>query len=174
MKYLLLFSFVFIFSFVKAQTRTDVKIYGYIQPVSSGVSPPVAIDEEGNVSSRGIKRGSNYFIYLTGPASVRIYPIEMWVNGEPYSAKPETINKTPIEKADPSFPDGPKKITLVPKTTKKVMMLVPGTASFTNKSLANAKSLAKTNELVVVYKMNGKLYYSLLKKLQTIERADMQ
>ena len=170
---LLILFLLFIFSISKAQTRTDVRIYGYIQPVSRGVSPETNIDEAGNLISKGIKPGSNYFIYITGP-STRIYPIEMWVKGEQYSAKAEAVNKTPVQMGDPAIPDGPNLITLVPKTSKKVMTLIPGNAVFPGKSLAIAKSKAKVNELVVVYKMNGKLYYALLEKLNIIERASMQ
>jgi len=174
MKYtLLLLSILFIFSSLNSQTRTDVKIYGYVQPVSRGVSPQMDVDEAGNIKSAGTKPGTNYFIYIAGPASVRIYPIEMWVKGEKYSAKPTSVSNTPVQIADPSLPDGPNKITLVPKTTKKVMMLTPGNA-ITGKSLAIAMSKAQINELVVVYKMNGKFYYAALKKLNIIERANMQ
>ncbi len=171
---LLLLAATLIFSITKAQTRKDVKIYGYIQPVSRGVAPETNIDEAGNLKSKGVKPGINYFIYITGPASTRIYPIEMWLRGEQYSAKPETVNKTPVQLADPALPNGPNLITLVPKTSKKVMMLIPGNAVTPGKSLAIAKSKAKTNELVVVYKMNGKLYYSLLENLNMIETATMQ
>jgi hypothetical protein len=171
---LLILALIFIFLISKAQTRSDVKIYGYIQPVSRGVAPDTNIDEAGNVKPKSVKPGSNYFIYITGPASTRIYPVEMWVKGKQYSAKSETVYKTPVQLADPAMPDGPNLITLVPKTTKKVMMLVPGNFVNQGKSLAIAKSKAKTNELVVVYKMNGKFHYALLEKLNIIERASMQ
>ena len=171
---LLLLGFIFIFSALKAQTRNDVKIYGYIQPVSRGAAPDINIDEAGNVAPKSYKQGSNYFIYISGPASTRLYPIEMWLKGKQYSAKPEAVNKTPVQMGDPALRDSHNIITLVPKTTKKVMMLVPGNTVIQSKSLAIAKSKARTNELVVVYKMSGKLYYALLKELNVLERASMQ
>lgn len=174
MKQTLLIVTLFIFFISKAQTRTDVKIYGYIQAVSQGVSPETSIDEAGNLISKGVNPGINYFIYITGPATTRIYPIEMWVKGKQYSAKSEIVDKTPVQMADPALPNGPNLITLVPKTTKKVMLLIPGNTVIQGKSLAIAKSKAKANELVVVYKINGKLYYSMLEKLNIIERASMQ
>ena len=175
MRYILLLTAIlFIISSGNAQTRNDVKTYGYIQPVGRGVSPSMDIDEAGSVKSTGLKPGSNYFIYIAGPATMRIYPIEMWLKGEKFSAKPTAVNNTPVLMADPSLPDGPNRITLVPKTSKKIFMLTPGNANVTGKSLAIAKSKARTNELVVVYKMNGKLYYSALEKLNILERASMQ
>ncbi len=171
---LLLLSLIFFFTTLKAQTRTDVKIYGYIQPVSRGVAPDTDIDEAGNLKTKGLKAGSNYFIYITGPASSRIYPIEMWIKGKQYSAKPEAVNKTPVQMADPALPNGPNFITLVPKTSKKVIRLISGSAVTPGKSLAIAKSKAKTNELVIVYKMSGKLYYAVLEKLAVLEAAIMQ
>ena len=171
---LLLLILIFYFSISKAQTRNDVEIFGYIQPVSRGVSPETITDEAGNLKTKGLKAGSNYFIYFTGPASSRIYPIEMWIKGKQYSAKPEAVNKTPVQMADPALPNGPNFITLVPKTSKKVIRLISGSAVTPGKSLVIAKSKAKTNELVVVYKMNGKLYYSLLEKLNILEGATMQ
>ncbi len=98
----------------------------------------------------------------------------MWLKGKRYSAKPEAVNKTPVQMGDPALRDSHNIITLVPKTTKKVMMLVPGNAVIQSKSLAIAKSKARTNELVIVYKMSGKLYYALLKELNVLERASMQ
>jgi len=169
-----LLAFLFIFLMSDAQTRKDVKIYGYVQPVSRGVSPDTKTDEAGNLISKDLKPGSNYFVYITVPATTRIYPIEIWVKGKQYSLKSKIINITPVQMADPALPDGPHLITLVPKTTKKVMMLIPGNDVIPGKSLAIAKSKAQTNELVVVYKMNGKLYYSLLEKLDIIDRGTMQ
>lgn len=173
-KTLLLLVIALHFFISKAQTRNDVEIFGYIQPVTRGVSPETNIDETGNLKTKAAKQGSNYFIYITVPAASHVYPIEMWIKGEQYTSKPETINTTPIQIADPALPGGPNLITLVPKTTKKVIKLIPGKTGIPGKTIKTAKSKSKTNELVVVYKMKGNFYFSLLKKLILLESATMQ
>jgi hypothetical protein len=171
---LLLLAIIFNFYTLNAQTNKNVTIFGYVQPVSRGVSPDIQVDEAGNSKTRNVKAGRNYYIYIAGPASSRIYPIEMWLKGQQYSAKAEMINKTPVQMADPALPNGPGVITLVPKTSKKVIMLIPGNTNIAGKSLAIAKSKARDNELVIVYKMSGKLYYVVLEKLAVLEGATMQ
>ncbi len=54
------------------------------------------------------------------------------------------------------------------------MMLIPVKTVVPGKTIATAKSKSKTNELVIVYKMNGKFYLSLLEKLKVLEAATMQ
>jgi hypothetical protein len=156
-------------SFVSAQTKGSAKIYGYKEPVSGAVSQR-AIDENGKpVVSDAVGR-FNYFIYLVTPN--RVYPSELWLNGEVYSAKIETV-KTPVVRKNFNNPSEPQSTELVPATTQQVTRLSPGPA-INDKLSEKGKSLSEENELVVVYKQNGKFYYQTVSSLTLLEIAALQ
>ncbi|HEX8314741.1 MAG TPA: hypothetical protein VF609_07110 [Flavisolibacter sp.] len=153
---------------VMAQTKGTAKIYGYQQQVSGGASPDRS---QAPGSGDRQRAGVNYYIYLSLPGSVRIYPAELWINGVLYGVQFKMESKTPVllQSNDPALNDR----VLVSKTAQKVIQLIPIPANGAKKS-AKGHSLAKANEVVVVYKQNGKFYYSSLQKLTGLENAAMQ
>lgn len=155
-----------IYSF--SQTKGTAKIYGYKQSVVSGMRKNV-INENGQELNNAPKAKYNYWFYIVSPSIV--YPSELWINGQAYSAKTEIVFETPVEKqggiADSS------KLVLVPKTTQRVLMLTPAPA-IEKKQSEKGKSLASNNELVVVYKQAGKFHYNTIKKLTQLETVAMQ
>ncbi len=161
--------------FANAQTSSKVKLYGYIQPVSMGMKAKRhAITDDGKIEKNtSDNRSSNYKIYITAPAKPRIYPAEIWIKGTHWAANPVTINETPVVATNDVNPNHPTSVTLVPKTPDKVMILeaVP---------LVNSKNgnkgtlLAKTHEVVVLYKMNGRFYYATLKTLSALAPMALQ
>ena len=156
-----------------AQT-TPAKLYGYVQTVSAGMVQRGSIDETtGQETQAKPRRNQNYFIYLAGPKGVRIYPTEIWISGKQYSAQYTSVTETPVEIANNNVPGRPKSVTLVPKTTGSLLSLTPAPAAGI-KGLASAKTKAKANDLVVVYKMKGKTYTSVLKKLNRLEPVALQ
>jgi hypothetical protein len=147
------------------QKKGKVKLYGFKQVVASGKAP-------GFDSTTGLRiskeSGRNYYLYAVAPS--RIYPTEMWIDGNHYGVTIKTIEKTPVEIKDEIVVRAPKMV-LVPKTTEKVVQLIP-TAAIQSKAASKlAKSLAQTNAIVVVYKQNGKFYYQTLPKLETLTSA---
>ena len=172
MKQILLFIVAVLISLCSyTQIKGPAKIYGYKEPVSSGNIPKRIIDENGKETSPEKKPSYNYFIYLVSAG--RAYPSEMWIMSKPYSVIPEFIKNTPVERKNFNIPSEPKSTVLVPKTTKKVLLLTPAPA-IDNKLTNKAKNLAKTNELVIVYKSGGKFYYNSLKFLTRLELAVTQ
>ena len=156
-----------------AQT-TPVKLYGYAQTVSAGMVQRGAIDETtGQETAAKPRKNQNYFIYLAGPKGVRIYPTEIWISGKQYAANSTTITETPVEISNNNVPGRPKKTILVPKTTGTLLSLTPAPPAGI-KETASAKTKAKTNDLVVVYKMKGKMYTAVLKKLNRLEPVALQ
>ena len=149
------------------QTEGSAKLYGYVQPVLPGANNSV-IAEGGEQVTEPKKTGKNYRIYIE--SSSRVYPVEIWINGEPYSARMDVISSTPVEFG--SEGTGNRKV-LVPKTSKKVLLLTPATYTET-KNTGDVRSVASLNELVVLYKQNGKFYYNKLEKLEILEAAAMQ
>jgi hypothetical protein len=147
------------------QTKGTAKVYGYVQSVLPGV-PKGGIEVSGEEST-GPGAGKNYFIYITSAS--RIYPSELWIDGVAYMPKTSSVSKTPVKR---ELNNGQSKV-LVPSTTRKVWMLTPAPPQ-DNKQKAGSKKLAANNEVVVVYKQNGKFYYNALKKLEQLDDAAMQ
>lgn len=154
-----------------AQTNKNVVLYGYSQASVSGAPPKTVIDESGKENTVAGRSSDNYFLYLAGPTATRIYPVEIWLKGERYAAKYAPIVKTPVVQEGGNIPG--EKVTLVPKTARRVLKLTT-TKAIGNKALAIAKNKAQSNDLVVVYKMNGKLYYAAQKRLKELEAAMRQ
>ena len=174
-KLLLAFTILFMAAISQAQSRPSVKLYGYTQNVIPGTRVKGDVDESGKLVKKEPDSGhmGNYRLYLTGPQSPRLYPIALWIKGERYGVKSETVANTPISVTNYNIPSHPKTTTIVPKTTQKVLLLTP-LSSTDAKPLAGAAALAQNNELVVAYKWRGKIYYAALGKLTELEPQAMQ
>jgi hypothetical protein len=149
------------------QTKGSARLYGYKQYVSGGKGPEV---KEGSTTKVSGGAGKNYFLYTV--SSSRIYPSEIWIEGVRYGVNSKSITKTPVEISESGNIGAPAK-QLVPATKDKVVQLIPNPGSTAKSSGTKAGSLAKTNELVVVYKLNGKFYYNTLETLSDLDSAAM-
>jgi hypothetical protein len=150
-----------------AQTEGNAKIYGYQQQVLPGANNNVVVEGGGETTAQNTPR-KNYKIYIVSAS--RIYPVEMWINGTQYSVKMDIISSTPVMHGNEAA--GNRK-ELVPKTSQKVLLLTP--ASYTEKkNVGDVRSIAQENELVVLYKQNGRFYYNSLKNLEQLDAAAMQ
>jgi hypothetical protein len=165
-QFLILIALVFIYVSCDAQTEGPAKLYGYKQNVTPGTNPNW---NEGG-KQRQVKTGTNYYIYLV--TNGRAYPSSLWIEGTEYSASMKTINITPVETNNPTLPAAPSTV-LVPKSTGNVIQLIPVPA-IDGKSNAKAASMANDNEVIVVYKLNGKFYYNKLEKLSELPSAARQ
>jgi len=97
------------------------KLYAYQRETSAGVRA-AEVDMEGNMKTSG-SRNTSYLIYLEIPRG-RTYKIhDIWINGEAYEAKADTVT-TPVMVASGirSMEDQ----ELVPPTTGLVLRLIPG------------------------------------------------
>ena len=148
-------------------SQTGVKIYGYVQEVLPGTIPK-GTDENGK-KIEAVKVRDNYLIYISVPGKSRIYPIELWIKGNRFSAKPETVTTTPVQQND----NLGKPITLVAKTSNNVQRIIP-IPIIQGKEFLNAKKKSLSNELVVVYKLNGKYYSATQKKLTRLEPLNFE
>jgi len=148
-----------------AQTEGASKIYGYKQRIIPGM---VRADDNGREIPR--KPQYNYFIYLA--SSCKVTPLEIWINEEAYSPVINNVSTTPVEYTNPASGDNKSKI-LVPKTSRNVLQLSPSPNKI-QKPTQKGKSLSAKNELVIIYKRNGKLYYKALSKLNELGSLNMQ
>lgn len=168
LRVLLAVLFLLVYKLSMAQTKGTATLYGYVQNVSGGIAPDRSQEPGLQIQTSG---GTNYYIYLVSGSSSRIYPAELWINGKLYGVQMKSIVKTPVilESPDPALSGR----ILVPQTSSKVLQLVPISSNGVKKS-ANGASLAKTNSVVAVYKQNGKLYYTALSELSSLENAALQ
>jgi hypothetical protein len=162
--------FIALISF--AQTKGTAKIYGYKQPVSQGAFPSKGIDEQGKEVGSEPEQRFNYFLFLS--SATTLYPSEIWVNGQLFAVTARSVKSTPVRQTNANAETADSSRILVPKTSKKVWQLDLRPANSSIKASEKGKALAKTNELVVVYKMGGKFYYSNLPKLELLESVAMQ
>lgn len=155
------------------RAQTGDRLYGYSQVVTPGIAARGDIDANGNTTGKKQETRYSYQIFLVTAAKTRVYPVELWIKGNPYSARPEAVQQTPVEQVDDNVPAYPQKKVLVPKTTQKVTRLVPA-PHIGSKTSAKAKQLAGTNEVVLVYKQGGKTYHKTLKQLTPLPPASRQ
>ncbi len=170
MKSTLLLLFVVLVAACLSASAQNVKLYGYVQKVTPGVSATVELDENGARRKVAGKAMESYFMYLAGPSASRVYLVEGWIRGERVGLKGNTV-KTPVTVT--ASPETGEPVELVPKSTATVWQL-SGTTATSGKSFEKAKGLARTNELVVVYRLNGRFGYATLKSFTPLETAHMQ
>lgn len=165
MKHFYFFLIAMVLSFFsQGQTEGASSLYGYKQAVLPGT---VRTDDNGRPMPH--KQQYNYFIYIA--SSGKITPMEIWIDGEVNSVT--AINSTsPVEYKNPTSLENKSK-TLVPKTSGKLLQLSPS-GKKVEKPTQKGKRLATKNELVVIYKSSGKLYYKTISKLNVLEPVAMQ
>ena len=147
-----------------AQTG-KAKLYAFSQPVIPGVNPggtTVSGEPETTTGNAGV----NYFIYMS--SSQRVYPSEIWIKGEPYSVRLTRVNQTPVVRDGIGGP-----ITLVPKTSNSVWLLTPA-PPIESKLSQKGRSLSANNDVVVVYRENGRFVHSVVKQMKEIEAIPLQ
>ncbi len=147
----------------------SVKLYAYKEPVIGGAFPQAPVEEGGNSKEVQQKSRFNYLIYLA--SDTRIYPSEIWIDGHPYSAGMETVT-APVTRQNFTAPGQPK-MELVPATGQRLVQLKPGPA-ITGKLSKEGRMLAASNEIVVVYKMNGKFYHVVQPAFKLLEPVALQ
>ena len=164
------FILILLFAVTSSFSQT-VKVYGYAREVMPGI---VQKDEEekklegsnaeGTKTEKTNDKNVSYIVYLSSSSKSAIVPVEMWIHGERFNVTTEPVKKTPIILPNKTG----KSATLVAKTSNKVQQVVA--VPFTKgKEFSLAKKKAASNELVVVYKQNGKYYSALLKKIKVLD-----
>lgn len=151
-----------------AQEKGRAKLFGYYQPVSAGKAPEIN-PETGLRTSGG--QGKNYFLYAV--SSSRIYPVEIWIEGARLGVTIKTITTTPVLHGDDANIGSPKQ-ELVPQTSQRVTQLILTPAAAEKNLGDRARLLAQTNEVVLVYKQDGRFQYSILPKLTRLNSAAAQ
>lgn len=168
MKAFLVFIMVLVSLTVMAQTD-KVKLYGYAQPVIGGIPSNTPFDEKGNSAATTKKSHANYLFYIAYPKNIMVYPLELWMYGEAYTINVQPVI-TPVEILYDNGSFDPQKVTLVPETEDTCLQLLL-TDKLVIKNTTVKKSLIENNDLVIVYRMKGKLYSQTLKKIKGLRTA---
>lgn len=151
---------------VFAQKPPIVKVYAYSQAVLQGIKPTNTVDESGKEIKRLSENKLSYFFYVEQKKSTVIKILSVWVKGKNYSVKTDTVLQTPVV-MNSSANDI---ITLVPKSSNKILWVTPGKENMrAKKPGADLKKLINLSELVIVYLWKGKIYYSSVKKIKELK-----
>jgi len=167
MKHLICLLLPALFFFNKAFAQ-NVRVYGYVQKTTRGTVPSKDFEENGAAKKIDNSSSEGYQLYFSTTSKNRLYPIEGWIKGERVGMKAELV-ASPVVVVN----EKEEKITVVPKTAGKVFLLT-GTELIAAKKFAKAETLAKNNEFVFVYRLNGKTNYAVVKKLQSLPTTHLQ
>jgi hypothetical protein len=161
-----------IFSVSCFPQTSAIKLYAFRQTIVRGISTTYQEDEQGNKIEAKREIKNNVFVYLAYPPNIFLYPVEIWMDGQQYSVKPEPV-QTPVIITYDNGAFAPETIVLVPKSSDTVTQLILS-GNLPAKNARIKKTLADTNDLVLVYKLNGKFYSQTLKKIKGLRTAFMQ
>jgi len=157
-----------LFSFT--QTSPFLKVYAYAQPSLSNIKPQTTTAENGNQLTKASRENVNYYFYVEYRRKEKFTVTALWVKGKPYQLKADSIQQTPIEMAAGNGEMGKnsKKITLVPVTSNKVLLLSPG-LKLNSRPTASLKKIVAKAELVITYRWKGKTLYYPVSKIKLLE-----
>ena len=152
----------------QAQVLGTAQLFAYRQSVLPGVQPGGVLTESGERIENEPSSNGQYIIYITSPG--RLYPVALWIKGERFGVKTEAVRKNPVMPGESEERNNPQKNVFVPKTTQNVWALTPLPLT-DNKKFAQAETAARSADVVVVYKMNGKFYYKAVMRFQNMPAA---
>jgi len=173
MKKLYLTLAFFVAAFLLHAQGSLERLYGFHQSVSPGAKRMADIDASGRIVKNEAPDLSHYFLLLTTPSRLRIYPIQLWINGVAYSVKIESVEKVPIFNNNGDTSSGMKKLPLTLKTGEKLFQLTP-VPLIADKGSAKAKALTAKNAVVFYYKKAGTFHYEVLKKFTELTAPTVQ
>ena len=171
MKYLFLFTSILFFHMENIYAQSSkVKLYGFVQEIKPGIVRRRNIDESGrSIPTKPDEKSYTYYLYATSPEWIT--PTELWIKGKAYAFQTDSILTSPVTIADPNIPHG-RTITLVPKSTGKIIRISP--IQILLNPTGRHKALAGHNDILLFYKLRGKIYATHLSKLTPLSPASMQ
>lgn len=172
MKRILFTATVFVVAFSGHAQSTSDKLYGFRQQVSPGITKAADIDESGRVTKRKTATSVQHAIFFTTASKTRIYPVQVWLNGEAFSVKAETLEHPPVTYSNSDAVITKPKL-LFPQSAGTIYRLTP-MPLLADKSNGKGKALAQANAVVLLYKKSGKMQYGVLKKFTDLEPASLQ
>ena len=147
------------------------RVYAYSQSVLQGASPNQPVEEGKYESGSILKSGkTNFFIYLIVRNKYEVYPSVLWIKGQGYEIKPDTITLLPVKIPGTDAAGKRGEIILVPETPGTVIMLTPGPQmNFFAPPEPRLQALLDANESVIEYRWNDVTCYFPIPKIKTLE-----
>lgn len=153
-----------------AQKPPLIKVYAYSQAVMQGTKPTTTVDETGKEIKVLPKNKMSYFFYAEQKRSTVINIISVWIKDKNYGVKTSVVLQTPVEmkNEDPAYAN--KTITLVPKSSNKILLITPGSEKLPSKKPPlYLRKAVTSSELVIVYEWKGRFWYSEVKKIKELK-----
>lgn len=156
-----------LFSF--AQKNPLVKVYAYSQSLLPGARPENIPMENGGELKVKREEKLNYFFYAEQKRSAKIKITDIWIKGEKFSFRTDSISKTPVEITSGNAEGTSKKIILKPSAGNFFLLITPGAIVKTEKNASGkiGKLLLK-NELVLRYQWRENTYYFSVEKIKKL------
>jgi hypothetical protein len=147
--------------------KDSLTLYAYEQKVIPGIAPARNIDEEGNVIRQPAGTKNQYYIYLTAPGDIAVYPVSLWIKGKLYGINvKDAASPVKCQAANDST------IILVPETKQRTFRLFP--IPCTQGKEQKGAALAKQNEVVLVYKLKGRFHNLVREKIKRLDAVHLQ
>ncbi len=167
----LILASLFMLPVLYAQKHTAV-IYGFRQQSTGGMQKRGDIDESGRLLKKEPPKVFKYAIYLTTKYTQTLHPVQIWIKGKAFSVRAEA--KTAAEFLNEDAGRYSKKTNPAIYETAGAIWKLNKTQPTKNNGSNRAKALAAANDVVVLYRMGGKLHYGVLKKFTDLEPALLQ
>jgi hypothetical protein len=165
-------TFIFLIAAFLLHAQSDtVTLYGFKQRTTGGMQKKGDIDETGRLKKAAPTEVFQYAIYLATQRKTRIYPVQLWINGEAFAVKSEWIAAAQLmdKYADRHY----ERMQPIVTAAQGIWKLTPIPLAV-DKSGGRAKALAISNDVVVLYKSSGKLRYGVLKKFTELDPVALQ
>ena len=167
---LFLLTLVYFTASFSQKTNSAKKIYAYKQASLPGIQPNTLESKD----VRETKTTYNYWFYFVTQRSEKIKVTELWIEGNRFNVKGDTVKKLPVYRITYTAAAGNETLTLVPFTKNTVLLVNPSGLAKETKPISNyLSSLTKSNELVITYYRNRKKHYKVVKKIYELEPVAM-
>lgn len=172
MKQILLFTLAYFLSAgVQAQVSPLLKAHAYIRHSTPGAVPKVVAREEGSPIKKTATVLVNYSIYIEVKKGSSITINRLWIDGQAFKARKETILETPVVFKQQAIGNQYQTDTLVPKTRNLVWKLVQDGMQNT---VSKVPEKSKGNDLLIEYSWKGKKYYYVVKEWKKLPPLVLQ
>ena len=147
---------------LQSLAQSGIKVMGFVQEEAPGMVPR-------KTGTPKAKPHQQHYIFLSAPKGKTVQPVEIWIGGQVFSLNREIV-KTPVY-----APKGALgKPQLMVAETGNVMMKLTPLPYVKGKIFTRAREKAKTNELVVVYRLNNTYHSAIQKEFTRLETRDSQ
>lgn len=137
------------------------KVYGYLQGIQGG-----AMQDRNNKQSKA--ETARYFLFAAILKKRTVYFQQVWIKGNLYSFKPDTIKKIPFILESSNGGEMVNRDTLVKSSTQQIIQLKDLVKKDNAIIPSKIKKLIAANDVVIVFKYRDKTSTITLRKLTSI------